>query len=137
MYSKEIRRDFPMIDESYIELLDETLGIIIDDKKLIVTRKTKEGKVEEKTFFLKDYINSVKITTGCMRFSVNSIYLKDTVNCFIKNGVLYLDKNIPFSRQMEELESSLSNIFFIRYGTIHYEGKIRLIIYKSINFTWL
>ncbi len=111
-------------EQAYGELMDGVVSLEIkDNKTMYFTYKSTNGIIKMKMVDQKQYISEVERINYRMRVTVNGIYIEGKINCFIENGILYLDENIPFATQIKELDR-IKNYFFVPYKSIYYNGEI-------------
>ena len=111
-------------EQAYGELMDGVVSLEIkDNKTMYFTYKSTNGIIKMKMVDQKQYISEVERINYRMRVTVNGIYIEGKINCFIENGILYLDENIPFATQIKELDR-IKNYFFVPYKSIYYNGEV-------------
>ena len=102
------------------DFFGKKLSLVIKDNNYILSTKIKEVAASEE-----EIADAVR-ENGSKIFKVESIFMKDILNCIIKDGILYLDSDIPFSTQMRKIES-LKYYFSIEYQAIHFDGNINFL----------
>ena len=107
----------------YGDLMENPINIELTSDEVRTTYKTKTGLVKSQVIPVGIYKNAVTDSRYLMKLIVNSMYVKDRLNCFIEKGVLYLDDTIPFSTQMNEVKE-LKKYFHFYYEAIRYNGEI-------------
>jgi len=125
---KEIKIDYSNRIKLLFDLIDEcTFSMVLEDDIFIFTYE-RFGEINEVRVPKAEYIKAVKEKNYEKKLSLTSCYVKDTINFYEENGYLYLDKNIPFSRQKSYIKY-LENYFDIDNirGLIYYDGELTLL----------
>jgi len=120
MYLTNVTRTYSKMNTVYQELVGKTLSLVINDNNYILSYRTKENEVK-KVIFTREEMFDATSTNWNSTLKLDSVYMKNIINCYIKNGILYLDNDIPFSTQMRELERLNFNF---DYQKIHYDGEL-------------
>lgn len=108
------------------DLMDYSLNIEITDSMIRFLYKNKSDTIDTRVFPIETYERAVCEAHNQKKLCANSIYIKDKLNCFIEDGTLYLDNDLPFGTQMKEL-NKLIYFYFIDYKKICYDGELSLI----------
>ena len=113
-----------VFEEHYRDIMNKQLSIEIRGESILISHH-ENGITRTNTINKSVYLRDVSSTRYNQRLSVNSVFIQDLLNCFVEEGVLYLDQDIPFSTQMHAL-AEVKDYFYIYYSKISYDGPLKL-----------
>ena len=113
-----------VFEEHYRDIMNKQLSIEIRGESILISHH-ENGITRTNTINKSVYLRDVSSTRYNQRLSVNSVFIQNRLNCFVEEGVLYLDQDIPFSTQMHALDE-VKDFFYIFYSKISYDGPLKL-----------